>query len=86
MLFIHPNHQRQGVGTALIEDGLAMIDATRASYPKTIVGLTSSPQGQALYRRYGFIDEYWFKPKLQDYNEQGDLVEQEVTWPLMVKR
>lgn len=51
-----------------------------------IVGLTSSPQGQVLYRRYGFEDVYWFRPKLQDLNEKGELVEKEVSWPLMIKR
>lgn len=63
-----------------------MIDATREADPNVIIGLTSSPQGQALYRRYGFTDEYWFRPKLQDLNDKGELVDKEVSWPLMIKR
>ena len=86
MLFILPEYQRQGVGTALIQHGLAMIEDEGASTPNLIIGLTSSPQGQALYRRYGFEDVYWFRPKLQDLNEQGQLVDKEVSWPLMLKR
>jgi GNAT superfamily N-acetyltransferase len=86
MLFIDPDHQRQGVGTALIKHGLVAIEETRSTSPGLIVGLTSSPQGQVLYRRYGFEDVYWFRPKLQDLNEEGELVARGVSWPLMIKR
>lgn len=92
---MHPDYQRRGVGTALIEHGLKMIensenretsDTEVLHTTKHLIGLTSSPQGQALYKRYGFEDVYWFNPKFDDVNEKGEWISRDVRWPLMVRR
>lgn len=82
------------MGTALIEHGLAVIqdlESARAGerqdgqWPGYIIGLTSSPQGQELYKRYGFRDVYWFNPKFDDVDGEGQWVKKDVRWPLMMK-
>ncbi|KAK9893672.1 hypothetical protein P389DRAFT_174479 [Cystobasidium minutum MCA 4210] len=93
-LFVRDNYQRRGVGTALIEYGLKMIEEaenSQASEGQSTqtqgykIGLTSSPQGQKLYNRYGFMDVYWFNPKFDDVDEQGEWIKRDVRWPLMIK-
>ena len=93
-LFVHGDYQRRGIGKALIEHGLNMIarsESSRASQGQETstegykIGLTSSPQGQELYKRYGFRDVYWFNPKFDDVNEQGEWIKKDVRWPLMIK-
>lgn len=92
-LFIREDWQRRGIGKTLIEDGLSMIEqlessrASDHSSSKTYkVGLTSSPQGKALYERYGFKDVYWFNPIFDDIDEQGKEIVRDVRWPLMIKQ
>lgn len=90
-LFVHHDYQRRGVGTALIEHGLQMIEQSESrntgdtERPEYLIGLTGSPQGKALYERYGFKDVYWFNPKFEDVNEQGEWFKKDVKWPLMIK-
>jgi len=92
-LFVAPAHQRRGVGTALMEHGFDRIeaaisekDALDADSSRPVIALTSSPEGQKLYTRYGFEAVYWFRPHVVDLNERGELAEKKVSWPLMVKR
>jgi GNAT superfamily N-acetyltransferase len=90
-LFVLPSCQKRRVGTRLIEDGLRMIESTEQakqvqdSFGKHKIGLTSSPQGQVLYERYGFKSVYWFNPHFRDKNEQGGWIERSARWPLMLK-
>ena len=92
MLFINPAHQRQGVGTAMLEHGLNMIlrDEGLSSGDKepsrpTTIGLTSSPQGVKLYERYNFQSVYLFRPDVVDLDAEGKLVKRDISWPLMIR-
>ena len=93
MLFIDSAHQRQGVGTAMLEHGLDMIlysdnDASaqdKHGLDPISVGLTSSPQGVKLYERYGFRSVYTFTPDVVDFDAEGKLVKKDISWPLMIR-
>lgn len=49
-----PDHQRRGLGRAVMEDLLARID--RAAPPHPYITLLADPPGQRLYRSLGFVD------------------------------
>ena len=53
---VHPSYQRQGLGSLLLRDGLAVVDGDHAC-----ILLSASPKGVELYKRFGWvqIDEYW---------------------------
>jgi ribosomal protein S18 acetylase RimI-like enzyme len=58
MVLVDPDARRRGLGTLLLERGLALI-------PKDVTArLDATPAGQVLYRPLGFTDEYalarWF--------------------------
>jgi predicted N-acetyltransferase YhbS len=50
-LWVLPEYQRRGVGTALLEEVIRIADATS---PPTVMCLQASPSGQELYERLGF--------------------------------
>lgn len=93
-LFILSDQQRRGIGTKLLEHGLELIKEEEASKQEESsttqseyeVALTSSPQGKVLYERYGFKDVYWFNPHFDDIDEQGNTVQKDVKWPLMLRQ
>lgn len=49
-----PDHQRRGLGRAVMEDLIARIDA--AAPPHPYITLLADPPGQRLYRSLGFVD------------------------------
>ncbi|MFC7376239.1 GNAT family N-acetyltransferase [Brachybacterium sp. GCM10030267] len=49
-----PDHQRQGLGRAVMEELIARIDA--AAPPNPYITLLADPPGQKLYRSLGFVD------------------------------
>jgi GNAT superfamily N-acetyltransferase len=52
LLFVHPSHQRKGIGRALVDRAL---EACRLSGGSTRVTLNSSNHAAAFYREYGFV-------------------------------
>jgi GNAT superfamily N-acetyltransferase len=49
---VHPDHQRRGLGTALVTE---LIGQVRAAAPDgAFVGLFAAPGSERLYRRHGF--------------------------------
>ncbi|KAI5819005.1 acyl-CoA N-acyltransferase [Pyronema omphalodes] len=66
-LVVSPGHQKRGVGSRLMR-----VVLERAEVEGVVVGLEASPEGEALYRRLGFVLLQRFKNKLGDWeNEQG---------------
>src|SRR5581483_10763586 len=62
MVLVDVNHRRQGIGRALLEHALAYLDRLGVQ----TVALDSTPEGQPLYARLGFVDacglERWRGP------------------------
>ncbi|WP_328305782.1 GNAT family N-acetyltransferase [Actinomycetospora sp. NBC_00405] len=50
---VEPEHQGRGVGSRLLERLLQHVDRCA---PDAYVSLVAEPPGQALYRRFGFVD------------------------------
>lgn len=50
-LFVHPDHQRQGVGTQLVN---SVLDDCRFFAPGGSLSLNSSHAGESFYRSFGF--------------------------------
>ena len=48
---IHPDHQRRGLGTRLVEVGLQSADAAGAQ-----AYVEASPEGYPLYLKHGWVD------------------------------
>jgi len=53
-VIIHPDHQRQGIGTNLMEAVMAYINSRAA--PKAYIALFSAKGLEPFYKRYGFIE------------------------------
>jgi ribosomal protein S18 acetylase RimI-like enzyme len=49
---VHPHHQGQGIGEALLKAITEWIDANAAD---AYVSCVADPKGQGLYRRHGFV-------------------------------
>ncbi|TGO86756.1 hypothetical protein BPOR_0279g00110 [Botrytis porri] len=62
ILVIHPSHQRRGIGTLLLEQGLKFADEKSLQ-----VVLGASPWGIGLYRKYGFVDVHCMDVRLDRY-------------------
>ncbi|TGO27090.1 hypothetical protein BPAE_0047g00060 [Botrytis paeoniae] len=62
ILVIHPSHQRRGIGTLLLEQGLKLADEKSLQ-----VVLGASPWGIGLYRKYGFVDVHGMDIQLDRY-------------------
>ncbi|KAF5877033.1 putative gnat family protein [Botrytis fragariae] len=62
ILVIHPSHQRRGIGTLLLEQGLKFADEKSLQ-----VVLGASPWGIGLYRKYGFVDVHGMDIQLDRY-------------------
>ncbi|KAF7929656.1 hypothetical protein BELL_0452g00080 [Botrytis elliptica] len=62
ILVIHPSHQRRGIGTLLLEQGLKLADEKSLQ-----VVLGASPWGIGLYRKYGFVDVHCMDIQLDRY-------------------
>jgi GNAT superfamily N-acetyltransferase len=58
MVLVDPAARRRGLGTMVLERGLALIPGT------TVARLDATPAGEVLYRKLGFVAEYglarWF--------------------------
>jgi predicted N-acetyltransferase YhbS len=58
MVLVAPTARRRGLGTMMLERGLALIPGT------TVARLDATPAGEVLYRKLGFVAEYglarWF--------------------------
>ncbi len=52
LLFVHPDHQGCGLGTALMDQALFHCRETGRTKPIT---LNASSQSEGFYRRYGFV-------------------------------
>jgi Acetyltransferase (GNAT) domain/Acetyltransferase (GNAT) family len=52
MVLVDPRERRQGIGTRLLEQGLALAPENEC------VRLDATDAGRQLYRQYGFLDEY----------------------------
>jgi ribosomal protein S18 acetylase RimI-like enzyme len=50
---VDPRHQRHGIGSAILRRLLEQVDRHA---PDAYVSLVAEPPGQALYRRFGFVD------------------------------
>lgn len=59
---IHPKYQRRGIGCRLMEEGLA--EADRLGLQSI---LAASPEGEGLYKRYGFVEFDVMNFKLWEY-------------------
>ncbi|QSZ36778.1 hypothetical protein DSL72_006661 [Monilinia vaccinii-corymbosi] len=62
ILVVHPNHQRLGIGTRLLEQGLQFADAKGF---QTVLG--ASPWGIGLYRNHGFVEVHVMDIRLHEY-------------------
>ncbi|RAL59025.1 hypothetical protein DID88_009054 [Monilinia fructigena] len=62
ILVVHPNYQRLGIGTRLLEQGIQFADAKGL---QTVLG--ASPWGIGLYRKYGFVDVHVMDIRLDEY-------------------
>lgn len=62
ILVIHPSHQRRGIGTLLLEQGLSFADQKGL---QTVLG--ASPWGIGLYRKYGFVPVHSQDIRLWEY-------------------
>ncbi len=52
MLLVDPQQRREGIGTVLLSEGLAVLSK------EACVRLDATPAGRVLYRQHGFCDEY----------------------------
>ncbi len=52
MMIVFPQAQRQGIGSAVFEHILSLLD--RRGYPLAL--LDATPMGEPLYRKYGFVE------------------------------
>ena len=52
LLLVAPEHRRRGIGTALLEEALRMLDHCET------VKLDATPEGRKVYEKLGFEDEY----------------------------
>lgn len=59
---INPSHQRRGIGSQLLEEGLKEID--QLGLPCV---LGASPEGETLYRRYGWEEVEVMEMRLWEY-------------------
>jgi GNAT superfamily N-acetyltransferase len=69
MVLVDPNARGRGVGTRLLERGLALVP------PDITARLDATPAGEVLYRQLGFIAEYrlarWFREPLSRRTRAG---------------
>jgi GNAT superfamily N-acetyltransferase len=54
MVLVDPEHRRQGIGTRLLEAGIAYLDEAGVETVK----LDATPMGRLVYVQRGFVDEY----------------------------
>lgn len=52
MVLVDPSERRQGIGTQLLHESLAVLEGERA------IRLDATPAGHAVYRKLEFVDEY----------------------------
>jgi ribosomal protein S18 acetylase RimI-like enzyme len=52
-IYVHPDHQRQGIGRAFLKSGLAALDAAGIGQCYVSVEMDNSP-ARAFYERFGF--------------------------------
>jgi GNAT superfamily N-acetyltransferase len=65
MVLVDPAARRKGLGTLLLERGLALV-------PEQVVArLDATPAGEVLYRRLGFAAEYGLKRWFLEANRRG---------------
>ncbi|ESZ96505.1 hypothetical protein SBOR_3127 [Sclerotinia borealis F-4128] len=62
ILLVHPQHQRLGIGTQLLTQGLQLADEKALQ-----VVLGASPWGIGLYRKFGFVEVHVMDIRLRDY-------------------
>lgn len=67
MLAVHPNHQRRGVGSVLLKNGL-----TKADQLGLPVYLDSALMGKSLYERHGFETKSEMPLNCLDYGGRSD--------------
>jgi ribosomal protein S18 acetylase RimI-like enzyme len=67
ILTVDPRRQKLGIGTKLMEAGLAMTDELHLP-----VYLESTPAGKRLYERFGFRVQKETKFDLAKYGGEGD--------------
>jgi GNAT superfamily N-acetyltransferase len=53
MVLVDPAERRQGIGTRLLHESLAVLKGERS------IRLDATPAGHTVYRQFDFIDEYW---------------------------
>lgn len=73
MIIVDPQHQRRGIGTALLRHGLA--EADRRGYPAF---LEASPAGVGLYSKLGWKAKLQTDVNLKDYGGAEDHIESNV--------
>lgn len=66
LLFVHPEYQRQGIGSLLLEWGKKKADETRAR-----IWLSSTPQAVSTYERNGWKVVERYDVMLEKYGGQG---------------
>ena len=53
MVLVDPVERRQGIGTGLLQESLAVLKGERS------IRLDATPAGLAVYRKFDFAEEYW---------------------------